>query len=82
MTLVEFFETIAMQNFSGIDTPTFVLVGTILMLLVLMPAARLLGFRSQPAESLAPQPASVAESSNQTILNLFSKGINRVKPTR
>jgi len=82
MTLVEFFETIVKQNLSGIDTLTFVLVGAILMLLVLMPAARLLGFRSQSIESLAPQPASVAVSSNQTIPNLLSKGINRVKPTR
>ena len=82
MTLVEFFETIAKQNFSGVDTLTFVLVDVILMLLVLMPAARLLGFRSQPAKSLAPQPASVTESSNLAFLNLYTKEVNHFKPTR
>jgi BASS family bile acid:Na+ symporter len=38
------------QNFSGTDTLSFVLVGAILLLLILLPAALRLGGRTQAAE--------------------------------
>jgi predicted Na+-dependent transporter len=40
---------VATQNFSGTDTLPFVLVGTVLMLLILLPIAKRMGARSQAA---------------------------------
>jgi predicted Na+-dependent transporter len=40
---------VATQNFSGTDTLPFVLVGVVLMLLILLPVAKLLGIRSESA---------------------------------
>jgi BASS family bile acid:Na+ symporter len=47
---------VATQNFSGTDTLPFVLVGTVLMLLILLPVAKRMGARSQ-AEAPAESPA-------------------------
>jgi BASS family bile acid:Na+ symporter len=44
---------VATQNFSGTNTLPFVLVGVVLLLLVLLPVAKLLGKRSEAAESEA-----------------------------
>jgi len=44
---------VATQNFSGTNTLPFVLVGVVLLLLILLPIARMLGGRSQAP---APQP--------------------------
>jgi predicted Na+-dependent transporter len=52
---------VATQNFSGTDTLPFVLVGTVLMLLILLPIAKRMGARSQagaPAESPVTPPVS------------------------
>jgi predicted Na+-dependent transporter len=40
---------VATQSFSGTDTLPFVLVGVVLMLLILLPVARRMGARSEPA---------------------------------
>lgn len=40
---------VATQNFTGTDTLTFVLVGSVVVLLILLPAARLVGRRSRAA---------------------------------
>ena len=48
------------QNFSGTDTLSFVLVGAILLLLILLPTAKRLGARVQPTPKTVtpvPQPA-------------------------
>jgi BASS family bile acid:Na+ symporter len=47
---------VATQNFSGTDTLPFVLVGTVLMLLILLPVAKRMGARSQ-AGAPAGSPA-------------------------
>jgi|GEM_PF-3397685 len=39
---------VATQNFSGMDALPFVLVGTVLMLLILLPIAKRMGARSEP----------------------------------
>ena len=44
---------VATQNFSGTDTLPFVLVGTVLMLLILLPVAKRLGARSESTVSEA-----------------------------
>jgi len=52
---------VATQNFSGTNTLPFVLVGTVLMLLILLPVAKRMGARSEagaPAESPAAPPAA------------------------
>jgi predicted Na+-dependent transporter len=49
---------VAAQNFSGTNTLSFVLVAAILSLLILLPAARRMGARSQAS---APQSAGAAE---------------------
>jgi len=38
---------VATQNFSGTDTPPFVLVGTVLMLVILLPVAKRVGVSSE-----------------------------------
>jgi predicted Na+-dependent transporter len=47
---------VSAQNFSGTNTLSFVLVGAILLLLILLPTARQLGARSAAAAA-GPQPA-------------------------
>jgi predicted Na+-dependent transporter len=42
---------VATQNFSGTNTLPFVLVGTVLMLLILLPIAKRMGARSEAAEN-------------------------------
>jgi predicted Na+-dependent transporter len=48
---------IATQNFSGTNTLPFVLVGTVLMLLVLLPTAKMLGNRNESTPSEAKSEA-------------------------
>jgi BASS family bile acid:Na+ symporter len=50
---------VATQNFSGTNTLPFVLVGVVLLLLILLPIAKLLGKRSEAAG--APTPAMQAK---------------------
>jgi BASS family bile acid:Na+ symporter len=45
---------VATQNFAGTDTLPFVLVGVIVMLLVVVPAAKRMGMRSEASEAAAP----------------------------
>ena len=42
---------VASQNFSGTDTLPFVLVGLAILILILLPAAKLMGARSEAAVS-------------------------------
>jgi BASS family bile acid:Na+ symporter len=46
------------QNFSGTPTLSFVLVGAILMLLILLPIARRLGARNRAGQPEAAQPGA------------------------
>ena len=52
---------VATQNFSGTNTLPFVLVGVVLLLLILLPAAKLLGKRSETA---APEASPAIPSSS------------------
>jgi len=50
------------QNFSGTDTLSFVLVGAILLLLILLPTAKRLGARVQPTpKTVTPVPKPAGE---------------------
>ena len=49
---------VATQNFAGTDTLPFVLVGIALSILILLPAAKLLGARNEAAASPAEPPAA------------------------
>ena len=49
---------VASQNFAGTDTLPFVLVGIALSILILLPAAKLLGARNEAAASPAEPPAA------------------------
>jgi BASS family bile acid:Na+ symporter len=44
---------VSVQNFSDTNTVSFVLVAAILLLLVLLPTARMLGRRGEPAQPAA-----------------------------
>jgi len=54
---------VATQNFSGTDTLPFVLVGVVLLLLILLPIAKLLGKRSEAAAAPVAPPAASPDSS-------------------
>ncbi len=60
------------QNFAGTDTLSFVLVGAILLLLVLLPTAKRLGARSEASKPAAApaQLAAVTEPRAQTFAEL------------
>ena len=49
---------VSAQNFPGTNTLTFVLVGAILLLLILLPTAKRLGARSQDTATVAAQPVA------------------------
>jgi predicted Na+-dependent transporter len=49
---------VAAANFSGTNTLSFVLVGAILLLLILLPTAKRLGARNQAAVPETPQPVA------------------------
>jgi hypothetical protein len=49
---------VTVQNFSGTPTLSFVLVGAILLLLILLPTAKRIGARSQAGVPETSQPGA------------------------